>query len=215
MDMLAGMLPILCKSAQMSMLRKYDLTPSVLLLLLPIIFFFFVFLIYPLLYIFKESFWINDHLSIEYFKLMVTDESIRKLVINSFNMGIVVTLMTTLITLPLAYFLTRYRFPGRNILQGVILIPIIMPPFVGAIGMKQLFGLYGSINIFLSKIGIIDLAEPIDWFGSGFWGVILLSTLHLYPIMYLNVVAVLANVDPSLEEAAKIWGHRVSRFSGQ
>ena len=138
------------------MLRKYDLTPSVLLLLLPIIFFFFVFLIYPLLYIFKESFWINNRLSIEYFKLMVTDESIRKLVTNSFNMGIVVTLMTTLITLPLAYFLTRYRFPGRNALQGIILIPIIMPPFVGAIGMKQLFGLYGSVNIFLSKIGLID-----------------------------------------------------------
>lgn len=200
-----------CKLAHMSMLRKYDLTPSVLLLLLPIIFFFFVFLIYPLLYIFKESFWINNHLSLEYFKLMVTDESIRKLVINSFNMGIVVTLTTTLITLPLAYFLTRYRFPGRNILQGVILIPIIMPPFVGAIGMKKLFGLYGSVNIFLSKIGLIDLADAIDWFGSGFWGVILLSTLHLYPIMYLNVVAVLANVDPSLEEAAENMG--ASRFT--
>ena len=123
----------------MSMLRKYDFKPSVLLLLLPIIFFFFVFLIYPLLYIFKESFWINNHLSIEYFKLIVTDESIRKLVVNSFSMGIVVTLTTTLITLPLAYFLTRYRFPGRSTLQGIILIPIIMPPFVGAIGMKQLF----------------------------------------------------------------------------
>ena len=194
----------------MSMLRKYDLTPSVLLLLLPIIFFFFVFLIYPLLYIFKESFWINNHLSIEYFKLIVTDESIRKLVVNSFSMGIVVTLTTTLITLPLAYFLTRYRFPGRSTLQGIVLIPIIMPPFVGAIGMKQLFGLYGSVNIFLNKIGLIDLTAPIDWFGSGFWGIILLSTLHLYPIMYLNVVAVLANVDPSLEEAAENMG--ASRF---
>ena len=70
---------------------------------------------------------------------MVTDESIRVLVINSFNMGVVVTIATTLITLPLAYFLTRYRFPGRNILQGIILIPIIMPPFVGAIGMKPAF----------------------------------------------------------------------------
>ena len=88
MDTLAEDTPTLCKPTQMSMLRKYDLTPSVLLLLLPIIFFFFVFLIYPLLYIFKESFWINNHLSIEYFKLIVTDESIRKLVVNSFSMAL-------------------------------------------------------------------------------------------------------------------------------
>lgn len=192
------------------MLKKYDLTPSVVLLLLPVVLFFLAFLIYPLLYVFKESFWIKEHLSLKYFKLMATDANYRELVINSFKLGLMVTLTTTFVSIPLAYFLTRYRFPGRNSMQGVVLIPIIMPPFVGAIGMKQLFGLYGSINTFLMKIRLIDFAAPIDWFGSGFWGVVLLATLHLYPIMYLNVVAALANVDPSLEEAAENMG--ASRF---
>jgi len=55
------------------------------------------------------------------------------------------------------------------------------------------------------KLGVIG--EPIDWFGGGgFLGVVILEALHLYPIMYLNVAAALANVDPSLEEAAQNLG---------
>ena len=184
--------------------------PSVYLILAPILLFFAAFLIYPLLYIFKAAFWIDGRFTLTYFQLMVTDANTRSLVINSFKLGVFVTMTTTLVSLPLAYFFTRYRFRGRRLMQGVILVPMIMPPFVGAIGMKMFFGLYGSINIFLSKIGVIDLSQPVDWFGGGFWGVVLMATLHLYPIMYLSVVAALANIDPSLEEAAENMG--ASRF---
>ena len=141
---------------------------------------------------------------------MVTDPNIRELVINSLEIGVMVTIMTSIVSLPLAYFLTRYRFPGRDMLRAVILIPMIMPPFVGAIGMQQFFGLFGSVNMLLVKLNLIDISETIDWFRGGFWGVVMLSTLHLYPIMYLNIVAALANVDPSLEEAAENMG--ASRF---
>ena len=108
-------------------------------------------------------------------------------------------------------------------------MPMIMPPFVGAIGMKQFFGLLGSVNILLDKLYLNDVLfwffdlfhltdwlygqnlididlRAIDWFGTGFLGVVLLEVLHLYPIMYLNVAAALANVDPSLEEAAENMG---------
>ena len=191
--------------------RQYDLTPSITTILGLTTLFFVVFLIYPLLYVFKEAFWIESRFNLTYFKLMVTDPNIRELVINSFKIGVLVTVVTSFLSLPLAYFLTRYRYPGRDTLRAVILIPMIMPPFVGAIGMKQFFGLYGSVNMLLNKLNLIDITEgTIDWFGSGFWGVVMLSTLHLYPIMYLNIVAALANVDPSLEEAAENMG--ASRF---
>lgn len=190
--------------------RKYDLTPSITIILGLIILFFAIFLIYPLLYVFKEAFWIENKFNLTFFKLMVTDPNKRELVVNSFKIGVMVTLMTSIISLPLAFFLTRYRYPGRNILRSVILIPMIMPPFVGAIGMLKFFGNYGSINMILVKLKLMDINEPIDWFAGGFWGVVLLSTLHLYPIMYLNIVAALSNVDPSLEEAAENLG--ASRF---
>lgn len=184
--------------------------PSVFLILSPILLFFAAFLIYPLLYIFRAAFWIDGRFTLTYFQLMVTDANTRALVINSFKLGVFVTLMTTLVSVPLAYVFTRYRFLGRRLMQGVILVPMIMPPFVGAIGMKMFFGLYGSVNMLLSKIGLIDPAQPVDWFGGGFWGVVLMATLHLYPIMYLSVAAALANIDPSLEEAAENMG--ASRF---
>ena len=190
--------------------RQYDLTPSITLIFGLTVLFFLVFLIYPLLYVFKEAFWIENKFNLTYFKLMVTDPNIRELVINSLEIGVMVTIVTSIISLPLAYFLTRYRYPGRNMLRSVILIPMIMPPFVGAIGMQQFFGLFGSVNMLLVKLNLIDISETIDWFGGGFWGVVMLSTLHLYPIMYLNIVAALANVDPSLEEAAENMG--ASRF---
>ena len=189
-----------------SILKTRTLSHSTSLILLPIALFFLIFLIYPLLYTFKEAFWINSGFSLEYFELIITNETYREMLFNSFKMGISVTIMTTIFSLPIAYLLVRYNFKGRGILQGIILIPMIMPPFVGAVGMKQFFGLYGSINTLLAKLGLIDIMDPIDWFGSGFAGVVFLSTLHLYPIMYLNVSASLANVDPSLEEAAENMG---------
>ncbi len=145
-------------------------------------------------------------LSLEFFKLMGTNPLLRESIINSLVLGVIVTVITTLLTLPLSYFLVRFNFPGRSLLQGLILVPMVMPPFVGAIGMKQLFGRLGSVNLILMKLRIIEPQNAIDWFGSGFWGVVLMEVLHLYPIMYLNIAAAMANVDPTLEEAAENMG---------
>jgi iron(III) transport system permease protein len=144
--------------------------------------------------------------SFGFFKLMVTNPVQRESIINSVVLGFMVTLATTVLTLPLAYCLVRYNFTGRSILQGLILVPMVMPPFVGAIGMKQLFSRMGSVNLILDKLGIVGIQNAIDWFGSGFWGVVFMEVLHLYPIMYLNIAAAMANVDPSLEEAAENMG---------
>ena len=150
--------------------RKYELTPTISLILGVTTLFFALFLIYPLLYVFKEAFWIENKFNIAYFKLMITDPNIRGLIINSLTLGLTVTLMTSIVSLPLAYFLTRYRYPGRNMLRALILIPMIMPPFVGAIGMQEFFGKYGSINMFLIKLKLMDIANPIDWFARRFLG---------------------------------------------
>src|SRR5690606_3415413 len=80
------------------------------------------------------------------------------------------------------------------------------PPFVGAIGIQKFFARRGSVNLALLDWGIIE--EPIEWIGDGnmFWAVVILEVLHLYPIMYLNLTAALANIDPSLEEMASTLG---------
>ncbi|MBD3180803.1 ABC transporter permease subunit [Candidatus Poribacteria bacterium] len=189
-----------------SFFSKYDLTLSTSVFLLLLICFFALFLFYPLVYVFSQAFIVDGKISFAFFKLMFTNPLEQESIINSIILGFVVTLTTTLLSLPLSYFLVRYNFKGRSLLQGLILVPMVMPPFVGAIGMKQLFARFGSVNLILMKLNIIEPTGAIDWFGSGFWGVVFLEVLHLYPIMYLNIAAALANIDPSLEEAAESMG---------
>ena len=126
---------------------------------------------------------------------------------NSFRIGVFSTLFACLIAMPLAWISDRFVFPGKPLLGALVLVPMIMPPFVGAIGVKQILGQQGALNALLSELGILNPAAPIDWLGEGrIWGVVVLIALNLYPILYLNVLAALANVDPAMEEAAENLG---------
>ena len=192
-------------------LRRYDMNPGISLVFIFLWLFFIVFMLYPLGYVFSNAFFTADGFSLAFMKLMFSSPNNTIVLANSVNLGLVVTFITTVISLPLALLLVRYRFPGKALLNGLILIPMVLPPFVGAIGMRQLLARFGSVNLMLLHLGIIN--QPIDWLGGGtFWGVVILESLHLYPIMYLNLAAALANVDPSLEEAAKNMGANGSRL---
>ena len=133
---------------------------------------------------------------------------------NSFRMGLFSTLLCLAIALPLALIANRFRFPGKEVLTSVILIPLILPPFVGALGVKQILGQAGVLNALLMKFGLMDPADPVDWLGSGqLLGVVIMNALHLYPIAYLNVSAALANLDPAMDEAAENLGcHGIRRL---
>ncbi len=186
------------------LLNRYDLNWSRILFLGGLFAFFVFFLFYPLWYAFVRALWVNGEISLVFFELMASNPVYREMILNSFRLGMFTTIATTLLSLPIAFLLVRYDFRGKNLLNGLILVPMVLPPFVGAIGMKQMFARFGSINLLLIQLGIID--QPIDWFGGGFTGVVILQVLHLYPIMFLNVAAALANIDPSLEEAARNMG---------
>ena len=187
------------------MLRRYDLNGPKLLFLAGLGAFFVLFLFYPLWYAFVNALVIDGKFSLVFFELMVTNPVYSEAILNSFRLGVMATVATTLLCLPIAFLLVRYDFWGKGLINGLILVPMVLPPFVGAIGMKQMFARFGSINLLLLKLGVVD--QPVDWFGGGgFVGVVILEVLHLYPIMYLNVAAGLSNVDPSLEEAARNMG---------
>jgi iron(III) transport system permease protein len=119
---------------------------------------------------------------------------------NSLMIAIGTTTLSLLIALPLAWMSSRFDFAGKRPLCALLLLPMILPPFVGAIGFQKILGQYGALN---AALGL----GPIDWLGRGrYAGVILLQSLSLYPILYLNAAAALANVDPAMEEAAGSMG---------
>jgi iron(III) transport system permease protein len=176
-----------------------------LLFLLLLGVFFALFMLYPLAYVCANAFVVQERFSLVFFQLMLTNPTTRTIIVNSLNLALASTLATTLISLPLAWLMVRYDVRGKGLLNGCMLLPMIMPPFVGAIGMRQLLARFGSLNLLLLDLGFIDY--PIDWLGDGgFVGIVIVEALHLYPIMYLNLAAALANVDPSLEEAARNVG---------
>ena len=170
--------------------------------------FFAAFFLWPVLQILRGGF-VNDdgRLTLAYLGALLRDPLYLGGLLNSFLLATAATTLAILIALPLAVVSDRYLFPGKALLSSVVLIPMILPPFVGAIGIKQIFGQYGALNALLHHVGLLNAAETIDWLArSQFWGIAVVEAFSLYPIIYLNAVAALANIDPALEEAAQNLG---------
>ncbi|MBG7607696.1 MAG: iron ABC transporter permease [Verrucomicrobia bacterium] len=126
---------------------------------------------------------------------------------NAFMMGVVSTALTILIAFPLALVAHRFDFVGKSFLSVLVLAPLILPPFVGAVGVKQMLGVNGAFNALLIDMGLMDGAMPFDWLAEGrFFGIVLMNALHLYPILYMNIAGALANLDPAMEQAAENLG---------
>ncbi|XAM00239.1 iron ABC transporter permease [Phycisphaeraceae bacterium D3-23] len=146
--------------------------------------------------------------------------------VNALMIAVCTTLLCLIITLPMASIAAKYSFPGKSLVSALVLVPLILPPFVGAIGLRAILGRYGAINSFLKWIGLRAESDPgIDFLGGSFHlpfigpvdgtfaAVVLMEALHLYPILYLNITAAMANLDPSLEEAAlNLGAGRWKRF---
>lgn len=148
---------------------------------------------------FAEDVGTNTGWTLRHLLRVLRDPSAIDGLINAFIIAIGTTTLSALIGLPLAIVSARRVFPFQRFWNAAVLAPLILPPFVGAIGLKSLLGRAGAFNTLLGT--------DFDVLGSArLLGVIVALALHLYPIIYLNAVASLANTDPALEQAADIHG---------
>ena len=120
---------------------------------------------------------------------------------NSLYVAFMSVIMASIIAIPLAYFTTRFNFGGAALIQTLGIVPLIMPPFVGAVAMQLLFGSNGSVNLLLDEY--LGFTIP---FMEGLNGVILVESIHYFPFILTNLSASLANIDRSLEESAQNLG---------
>jgi iron(III) transport system permease protein len=165
-----------------------------------------VFLIYPLLRIFYDAF--SDEagrLTLQNFVEFARDGYYVRSLVNSLLLGLATVLTTSVLGFAIAFLLVRYDFLGRNLFSYLTLIPIISPPLVGVLGVTFILGRAGTVNVLLHDW--FDVARPWN-FVYGLHGVLLVETLHLFPMITLNVVDALGKIDPSLEEAAESVGAR-------
>ena len=167
-----------------------------------------LFFIYPIFEVIKDAFVdTSGAFSVAYFKEIFADPLYRAGLMNAFKLACASTLLTFLIATPMAWASSRYAFWGKSFFGLLILLPIMLPPFVGAIGVKHILGQYGALNSLLQSIGVLAEGHTIDWLGAQrFWGIVVLNALSLYPILYLNQLAAFSNIDPSLDDAAANLG---------
>jgi iron(III) transport system permease protein len=168
--------------------------------------FLIIFVVFPLVRIFYDAF--TDEVgrfTLINFAEFFTDAYYLRSFWQSMVLGLAAVFTTSVIGIAVAVLLVRYDFPGRNVFSYLTMLPLILPPLVGVLGFTFIFGRAGTVNVIL-----------MDWFGMqhpinfmyGMHGVLLVETVHLFPMMTLSVLDALSKVDPTLEEAAESVGAR-------
>ena len=134
---------------------------------------------------------------IDFFRTSLFQESF----FNSLYVAAMAVVVSSIFALPLAYFTTRFNFGGALLIQTLGFVPLIMPPFVGAVAMTLLFGANGSVNLVLDEW--LGFTIP---FMEGLNGVIFVESVHYFPFILINLSAALLNIDRAMEESAQNLG---------
>lgn len=143
----------------------------------------------------------NSRLTLVHFQNFFLRPLFREALWNSLWSGFLVVAFGSLIAVPLAYVFARYEFRGKIVLQTLATLPLVVPPFVGAVAFQQILGRSGAVNLLLMQR--FDFSIP---FMEGMTGVVLVQTLHFFPLIMLNTGVSLVNIDVTLEEMARSLG---------
>lgn len=164
---------------------------------------FTVCLIYPLFSLFFSS--LKDSNTGEFtlsnFVQFFTKKYYYESLWRSFSVTIITTILTIVIGVPLAYVMTTCKIKGKGLIEILIIISVLSPPFIGAYSWILLLGRSGVITTFLSDTFGINLPSIY-----GFSGILLVFTLKLFPFIYMYTTGALKKLDVSLIEASESLG---------
>lgn len=118
---------------------------------------------------------------------------------NSLILAVLVGFLTTVLGLVFALVVTRSGFRHKKLLRALTVLPIITPPFVIGLALILLFGLSGSVTVFVADLFGV---QPTRWV-YGMPGVLIAQLLAFTPIAFLVLIGVVEGVSPSMEEAAQ------------
>jgi len=165
-----------------------------------------LFLIYPLIRLFYDAFTTDaEAFTLMNFYDFFTDSYYLRALVNSLVLGAATVVTTSVIGITFAFLLLRYEFPGRGLFSFLSILPMIMPPLVGVMGFVFILGRAGTVNVIL--MDYLGFTKPIN-FMYGIHVVLLVETLHLFPLMTLSIVDAMGKISPSLDEAAESVGSR-------
>lgn len=178
---------------------KYDFWTIVTLF---IIFIFALFLVYPLISLFLSGFKDTDTgiWTISNYIRFFRKKYYLSALLNSFELTVSVTIISILIGVPLAYFMSFYKIKGKTFLEILFIISMMSPNFIGAYSWILLLGRSGALTQLLKKF---SLNIPSIY---GFYGMLLVFSLKLYPFIYMYISGAFKKIDVALSEAAQSLG---------
>src|SRR5687768_12756907 len=168
--------------------------------------FLLVFVLFPLTRIFYDAF--TDEagaFTLLNFREFFTDSFYLRSFWKSMVLGAMAVVTTSVIGITVAFLIVRYEFPYRNLFSYLTMLPLILPPLVGVLGFVFILGRAGTVNVLLYDW--FGIEQPVN-FMYGMQGILLVETVHLFPMMTLSILDSLSKVDPALEEAAQGVGAR-------
>jgi|LSQX01.3.fsa_nt_gb molybdate transport system permease protein len=106
--------------------------------------------------------------------------------------------VVALLALPLARIMEKYKFRGQDILEAMVMLPLVLPPSVVGYALLMLIGRNGLLGDFLHRIG---LSLVFTW-----WAVVIAASVVAFPLMYQSARGAFASVNPDYEKAARTLG---------
>ena len=119
----------------------------------------------------------------------------------SVEVSLAATACSLILGVPLAWVLARSSIPGRSVLRAVVIVPIVLPPVVGGIGLLAALGRGGVVGRWLYEAFGLQLTFTM-------WGAIAATTFVSMPLVVLATEAGLRSIDPRYERAAAAMGAR-------
>lgn len=157
-----------------------------------------VFLLWPVgLVVYTAFVTETGALTLGHFSNFFGQSLLRESFFNSLSVALASVFFASLIAIPLAYLTVRFEFRGALLIQTLGVLPLIMPPFVGAVALQLIFGRSGSVNLLLMEY--FGFSIPIM---DGLVGVTFVESIHYFPFILLNLVAAMRNIDGAMEESA-------------
>ena len=181
--------------------KRFNVWTVLTLILLAL---FLVFVIYPIGMLLIKSLFTDGKVDLSYFVKFFSKRYYWGSLVNSFKVTVVSTIVAALIGVPMAYMLRSVKIPGSGLINILIVISYLSPPFIGAYSWIQLLGRNGFITKILNSL----LGVKINGI-YGFAGIVLVFSLQSFPLIYMYVSGAMKNLDNSLNEAAESLGCNV------
>jgi iron(III) transport system permease protein len=163
--------------------------------------FLFAFIVYPLFTLLFNSFYNDEGMfSLVNYANFIKLKYFYGALWNSLKVSAFATLFSILLGVPLAYVTARYNVKFKGLIQILVIMSLLSPPFIGAYSWILMLGNNGFLTRFLHDIGI-PFSSVYGW-----KGIVFVFTLQFYPHIYLYVSGALKTIDTSLEEAAESLG---------